>query len=226
MGYVYYRGKRLNQRTIDMIERVEKRLGYKLEIMQGSYNAGGVSASAGTHDGGGVIDVRAGSDYKNKVLQMRKTGFAAWYRPYRPGVWPAHIHAVAIGDKELSSGARAQVAEYYNGGDGLAGTARDNGPRLNPIPVWYVNLPNQSLKWTQFCMRLKNPRRPRRAVKRIQALLNYRRNERLLVDGIAGPKTKAAYTRWERHIGVKSPNHIPGKYSLRKLFAGFYDVVL
>ena len=96
MGYVYYRGKRLNQRTIDMIERVEKRLGYKLEIMQGSYNAGGVSASAGTHDGGGVIDVRAGSDYKNKVLQMRKTGFAAWYRPYRPGVWPAHIHAVAI----------------------------------------------------------------------------------------------------------------------------------
>lgn len=34
----------------------------KLDVSQGGYNRGGVSASAGTHDGGGVLDLRQYSD--------------------------------------------------------------------------------------------------------------------------------------------------------------------
>lgn len=105
-----------------------ERLGYDLTLTQGSYNAGGVEASAGTHDGGGVVDL-APWDHVDKVRELRRTGFAAWYRPAIAGLWPAHIHAVLIGNRNLSPAARAQVGEYLAGYDGLAGDGRDTGPR-------------------------------------------------------------------------------------------------
>lgn len=123
-----YDGNRVDELTKAALEATAKRLGYDLTITQGSYNAGGVAASAGTHDGGGVVDLVA-YDYARKVLELRRTGFAAWYRPAIAGLWPAHIHAVLIGNAKLSSGARAQVAEYLAGYDGLKGDGRDQGPR-------------------------------------------------------------------------------------------------
>jgi hypothetical protein len=123
-----YDGNRVDELTKAALEATAKRLGYDLTITQGSYNAGGVAASAGTHDGGGVVDLAAW-DHARKVLELRRTGFAAWYRPAIPGLWPAHIHAVLIGNAKLSSGAKAQVAEYLAGYDGLKGNGRDTGPR-------------------------------------------------------------------------------------------------
>src|ERR671926_459425 len=104
MERVYVQGKTLNKRTYDMLKLAEKRLGYDLTIVQGSYHRG-VGASAGTHDGGGVVDL-APWDYQRKVRVLRGVGFAAWYRAPLAGVWPAHIHAVAIGDPELAPAAR------------------------------------------------------------------------------------------------------------------------
>ena len=123
-----YAGKRVDWLTRVALEAVAQRLGYDLTIVQGSYNAGGVAASAGTHDGGGAVDL-APYDHARKVLELRRAGFAAWYRPAIPGLWGAHVHAVLIGNKRLSAGARAQVAEYLAGYDGLAGDGRDTGPR-------------------------------------------------------------------------------------------------
>src|SRR6478735_1971204 len=102
-------GKTLNKRTADMLKRAEARLGENLYVIQGSYNAGGVSQSAGTHDGGGAIDVSATSHPDEVVRQLRESGFAAWHRTPAQGPWSEHIHAIAIGDPELSSGARGQV---------------------------------------------------------------------------------------------------------------------
>lgn len=123
-----YDGKTVDWLTRAALEATAKRLGYDLTILQGSYNAGGVPASAGTHDGGGAVDL-APADADRKVLELRRTGFAAWHRAAIPGLWGEHIHAVLIGDAKASPGAKAQVAEYLAGYDGLAGNGRDTGPR-------------------------------------------------------------------------------------------------
>lgn len=120
-------GNTVNWRTKAMLLEAEEALGYKLTVTQGSYNAGGVDQSAGTHDGGGAVDLSA-YDWKNKVRELRKVGFAAWYRSPAEGDWPAHIHAIALDDEEASSGARAQMVQYRNGTNGLANYGRDDFP--------------------------------------------------------------------------------------------------
>lgn len=132
---VTHRGRsNVNQRTWDMIEAAEDLAGFRFVITQGSYNKGGVSASAGTHDGGGVIDIRArdlGARQRGiVVLSMRKVGFAAWLRTpaQANGKWPYHIHAVAAGDKDLARAARNQIDQYHRRLNGLKGGRRDDGP--------------------------------------------------------------------------------------------------
>jgi hypothetical protein len=52
---VTYNGALMDQKTKTAVQLGEKRLGYSLTILQGCYHPG-VSQSAGTHDGGQVID--------------------------------------------------------------------------------------------------------------------------------------------------------------------------
>lgn len=127
-------GHTLNNRTIAMLTEVESRLGYDLTVLQGSYNAGGVSQSAGTHDGGGAVDL-APYDWQNKVKALRRVGFAAWHRAAIPGLWGEHIHAIANGDRDLSPSARAQLGDYAAHRDGLADNAHDTQtPHPDPLP--------------------------------------------------------------------------------------------
>lgn len=118
-------GKVVDRYTDHNLHLAEERLGYPLTILQGSYNKGGVAASAGTHDGGGCVDL-APWDWEHKVRVLRELGFAAWYRPARKGVWPAHIHAVLIGNERLAPLAKQQVDAYRRGRDGLAGNGYDS----------------------------------------------------------------------------------------------------
>jgi GH25 family lysozyme M1 (1,4-beta-N-acetylmuramidase) len=127
--------KRVDWLTRAALEEAERRLGYRLTVVQGSYNNGRVKASGPTHDGGGVVDLLAW-DWKHKVRVLREIGFAAWYRPTRPGLWGAHIHAVLIGHPRLDPSAAAQVVAYRAGRDGLKGGRVDDFPRPNPIPVF------------------------------------------------------------------------------------------
>src|SRR4051812_45286804 len=104
-------GKTIDQLTNYALYAMEDRLGYtpgSLTVVQGSYNAGGVTASAGTHDGGGAVDLTP-ENWEAKVHAARAVGFAAWHRPALPGVWGEHIHMVLIGDAKLSPAAAAQV---------------------------------------------------------------------------------------------------------------------
>jgi hypothetical protein len=138
---ISWRGVTANRRTVEMLEITELR-GLRdlmpLRIPQGSYTSG-VSASAGTHSGGGALDVSVRdltTTQRDRVVrELRETSFAAWYRPYLAGVWPAHIHAIAIGDKEMSAAAAEQVVQYRNGQNGLANHGPDNGPDV-PIHVY------------------------------------------------------------------------------------------
>lgn len=112
-------GKTVDWLTKAALLKAERILGYPLSITQGSYNAGKVSASAGTHDGGGVVDLRAW-DWQSKVRALRLSGFVAWHRNPSEGPWPEHIHAVLMDNRKLSAGARTQIAEYHRGENGLA----------------------------------------------------------------------------------------------------------
>ena len=124
---IQFRGKTMDRKTAAALAIAERRLGYQLSVTQGCYNAGGVSASAGTHDRGGVVDL-APYDHAHKVRVLRRLGFAAWYRPAISGLWGAHIHAVMIGHQDLSPSAARQVESYKDGRDGLASNREDPNP--------------------------------------------------------------------------------------------------
>lgn len=215
---VSFRGRTVNTRTRAMLERAEKRLGYELTILQGSYNKG-VGASAGTHDGGGAVDL-APFDRERKVLVLRQVGFAAWYRPAISGLWPAHIHAVAMGDTELAPLAAQQVTAYRLGRDGLAGNGPDTGPRLNPIPTWPVKYPFISPSRARLQFAAKN-KKAIPAVRAIQRCLNWRLGTHLLVDGIAGAQTNAAYKKWQKELG-RTVDGVPKRNEVYELVVGFY----
>lgn len=142
----------LNTRTLAMLDHAQRLydeaggevVNFRQSVTQGSYNPGGVSASFGTHDGGGAVDISVRSYLDWSVLtdeiplmidSLRVAGFAAWLRDtgelYADS--PIHIHAIAIGDAELSEGARAQIdgeqgyLRGYNGlPEGYGGPALDN----------------------------------------------------------------------------------------------------
>jgi hypothetical protein len=130
-------GQTINQRTLAMLAHAQELYGGELDltgyaITQGSYTAS-VSASFGTHAGGGAVDLsvlRAGTytvlwdDIDPLLRALRIAGFAAWLREYgelHPDS-PIHIHAIAVGDQELSPAAQEQLtgeAGYFRGYSGL-----------------------------------------------------------------------------------------------------------
>lgn len=121
-GIVNFRGKRFDQSTVNKILLTEQDLKDVFSFYQGSYNKGGVSASAGTHDGGGVFDVKTPLT-SEAVSGLRRRGFAAWMRSANIG-GVQHIHALEIGNPNLSPAAARQVQDFLGGGDGLKGGSR------------------------------------------------------------------------------------------------------
>jgi hypothetical protein len=140
-----------NQRTRFMLDQAQRlyaaQTGQRYArfiITQGSYNPGAVSASFGTHDGGGAVDISVRDpqtwavltdELDDMIYALRAAGFAAWVRAegslYTES--PIHIHAVAVGDRELSPAAWAQVygpGGYLAGYDGLP--ADYGGPHADP----------------------------------------------------------------------------------------------
>jgi hypothetical protein len=130
-------GETINQRTFAMLMHAQELYGGEIEltsyaITQGSYTDA-VDASFGTHSGGGAVDLsvlRRGTytvlwdDLEPLIRALRTAGFAAWVREYGElhVDSPIHIHAIAIGDQELSHDAEEQLtgeAGYFRGYSGL-----------------------------------------------------------------------------------------------------------
>jgi len=130
-------GSTINQRTFAMLTHAQELYGGEIEIngyaiTQGSYSTA-VTASFGTHAGGGAVDLsvlRQGTytvlwdDIEPLIHALRAAGFAAWLREYGElyADSPIHIHAIAIGDQELSGSAQDQLtgeAGYFRGFSGL-----------------------------------------------------------------------------------------------------------
>ena len=129
-------GVLLNRRTYAMLEHAAEIYTGEIDITndaitQGSYT-NAVSASFGTHSGGGAVDLsvmRAGTftilweEIPPLIRALRLAGFAAWLRDLDelfPGS-PIHIHAIAIGDRHLSPAARKQLTGPYGYFHSLSG---------------------------------------------------------------------------------------------------------
>jgi hypothetical protein len=135
-------GKWINHRTLAMLEYAQSLYAGPIDvrgpaITQGSYSSNG-PASFGTHLGGGAVDISVirpgGSDVlyaeiERLVRALRVAGFAAWLRDWGElsegsGI---HIHAVAIGDRELSDSAREQLTGPYGYFRGYSGVPTASG---------------------------------------------------------------------------------------------------
>ena len=161
-------GWTLNQRTLSMLAHAQGLYGGELEITghaitQGSYHDS-VAASFGTHSGGGAVDLSVlrrdtytvlWDDIEPLLRALRAAGFAAWLREYGElhTDSPIHIHAIAIGDRELSPAAQEQLtgeAGYFRGFSGLpvamygAPTADRYGGPI--ICQWMIDLGYQDLR--------------------------------------------------------------------------------
>lgn len=161
----------LNARTVAMLEHAQRlydesgggMVNFRQAITQGSYNPGGVSASFGTHDGGGAVDISVRSYVDWSILTgeiepmldaLRVAGFAAWLRDtgelYANS--PIHIHAIAVGDADLSPGARAQIDGEFGYLRGYNGLPPDyGGPALDiygdPVVCnWMIDMGFEDLR--------------------------------------------------------------------------------
>jgi hypothetical protein len=131
---VVYNGAQMDHKTKAFVQAMEAKLGYPLTIIQGCYNPGGVSASSGTHDLGGVLDL-VPWDFENKVKAARELGAFAWHRLPIPKVWGEHIHLGIRNHGNLSSAARSQQDDYDKtpGRNGLA-THTVDPDKFHPDP--------------------------------------------------------------------------------------------
>ncbi len=147
MTLVEVNGKTVSMRTYWMLQRAQEIYGGPgsvLRVVQGSYEPG-LAESFGTHDAGGAVDISIRNpanlaeilwnEATKMVSALREAGFAAWYRPtgmFGPNSG-AHIHAIAIGDPELSQAARDQLdgpGGYFRGLDAVI--SKYGGPNPDP----------------------------------------------------------------------------------------------
>ena len=124
---ISWRGKKLNAKTIQMLQAAERRLGRRLTLVKGSFDPS-PGRSTGTHDKGGACDALEPSPAVIKAL--RTEGFDAYKRLEGGSFRITHTHAVSVFDRDLSDQARGQVTAYKRGRNGLAGASE--GPDPHP----------------------------------------------------------------------------------------------
>lgn len=133
VAHLSFRGVLLDQLTIDAMLIAEHLLGYQLSFPQGSWSSGVVD-SAGTHDGGGAVDVHiAGMGEAQQVSivhALRQAGFAAWRRTPSEG-FVYHVHCIKIGDSQVSPAAAEQLVQWAAHQNGL----KSHGPDNDPVDV-------------------------------------------------------------------------------------------
>jgi len=139
----------LDSTSVAKLRVAEQRLGFTFTVVQGSWRgSSGAAASAGTHDMGGVFDLRSWNIPANigitkAVRVLRECGLIAWYRTQAQGFDP-HIHCIDYGNASLSPSAARQVIAWEAGHNGLASNGPDDGPRVT-IPKHAPTPPEEDM---------------------------------------------------------------------------------
>jgi hypothetical protein len=138
-------GWTLDVRTALYFDEVNKAMPGGVVIIQGSYNKT-VSASAGTHDGPGALDLKPADPARRntdgyKLLEKicRERGGAAWFRPWANNY---HVHIIVIGTQGLPRIAANQINSYLAGRDGLVSNLRISGVINTTFEKWKQSILN------------------------------------------------------------------------------------
>jgi hypothetical protein len=146
-------GHTINTRTYLMLQQAALLYGGEIDvtggaIIQGSYSKDDLN-NLGAHHGGGAVEIsvtRPNSDYvlyteiEPLIRALRTVGFAAWLRDdgEMGSGSEIYIHAIAIGDNDLSPTAQEQLtgpAGYLRGYDGLPVNNGEPGPDRHGGPL-------------------------------------------------------------------------------------------
>jgi hypothetical protein len=122
-------------RWVALVEALakEQHIPVPLQFWQGSWS--GSPSSAGTHAGGGALDIKITGLTAKQVQALvkicRLAGGMAYLRDRQHGNFDTpHIHVGTIGCKHASAQMRTQWSQYKAGRDALALNGPDYGPRV------------------------------------------------------------------------------------------------
>lgn len=135
-------GHVVNWATAEALTKLQDLCGFPLRVIQGSYNTGGVSASAGTHNGGNAVDVAVPTDPHMEhalLVHARMIGFCAWHRKPSQGPWIEHNHMILSGGGDPSPAAAAQIYAYWHNKNGLANNGPDDFWRPTPLRTFHFD---------------------------------------------------------------------------------------
>lgn len=125
------------QITLPLVDAEMRRRGLVkqgVDFFQFGYNAGGVAASAGTHDGGGIVDCAQGITREQREVWA----MFGWMMAPRTREWGwtggAHGHGVLHGCIHRSPAAARQIVTMMNGRNGLVSNTVVNW--VKPSRTW------------------------------------------------------------------------------------------
>lgn len=189
------------------------------DVMQLGYNYGGVAASAGTHDRGGVADTVSLSS--GRIKSSSAIGMWPNNRTRAQGFIP-HNHMIVFGCPHMSLGLAWQESELRAGRNGLAGRGRDPHKSLRPSKIVtfrqhmaakykapakksliiggrkYTPITTVSVKWINRA-RSANPKYVSRHVYWLQVALRKAGFYKSTLDGKWGKVTQAALDSYRRN---------------------------
>lgn len=237
---------KLNMRSVCMLKQAQRDGNFTLRLVQGSFNPCPketnpccVPASEKTHDGGGVFDASVKtstgalldqSQIDHRVRSLRLAGWAAWHRTSFDS---PHIHAVAVGDRQLSDAAKSQVADYKDGKDGLAGHHDDPDARVDPkffsdafLARYVTTAPNifadasilafVALRFHRTADQFTSPRSAKH-IQLVQRALKELGLYPFVVDGEWGRRTHDGFGNWRSQLGVANASGLVRRPSLQAL---------
>lgn len=141
-SYVVVQGRKVTPRMWEILQACAKATGYgTLTILQGGISTS-VSASAATHAGLGVVDIRTRGKTRRKVwaftAALLRSGVVAFPRGFTNDSFQnnQHIHAVQYPATMAHWSAEQQATRYKRYGEnGLANRGPYYGPRV-PLGTW------------------------------------------------------------------------------------------
>ena len=183
---IYWRGVRICACMKAPLDELARITGDDFKVTPipgfGSYQDG-TTASGSTATGGGHIDISLTGYSTAQKLRAealaRMIGFYAdirepkWYSPYfgkwLTASWQSHLHMLLKSCTHLSTGAKTQLAEWYEGENGLAGDDKDDGPRQYLRQTWSQYPSGLGGGRPSRRFRRKRPTRGRRAFRRARS---------------------------------------------------------
>lgn len=164
MAKATWRGVTVSHDMVEPLEDLATTVPPKVTPIPGYGSYVDNDASGNTDNGGGHVDIYCGDAYgwnetlrKLFVANGRERGlmifprYKKWYSPVRKiwltANWATHFHVIKKDTPDLSSGAKVQLSQWYDGSNGLAGFVWNGRVQFDP-DEWDRTFLRQT--WSQY----------------------------------------------------------------------------